>query len=229
MAFLGISYTNWGSTVTYDAGNLASSTASITAVSAGTGAASGTVTYTAANSFVAGQSVVITGITAAYNIIGTIASATSSQFTITSSATGSTGTGTAMVLWSSKTDSNLNNAVGNNSYWGPYNHAYTWFADSGNGGLYTLKTDSIKTETHDLFVGTVYHNVGSAGTLYIEQSPDNKNWDVANSTSVTTATGTSFSQAIVSPFLRLKFASTASVVPTTLRLNGKTADSGVKY
>jgi len=226
MAFLGISYTNWGSTVTYDAGNLASSTASITAVSA----LSGTVTYTAANSFVAGQSVVITGIaTAAYNIIGTIASATSSQFTITSSATGSTGTGTAMVLWSSKINSNLNNAVGNNSYWGPYNHAYTWFADSDNSSYYTLKTDSIKTETHDLFVGTVYHNVGSAGTLYIEQSPDNKNWDVANSTSVTTATGTSFSQAIVSPFLRLRFVSTASVVPTTLRLNGKTADSGVKY
>lgn len=48
-----------------------------------------TITYTCTNTFLAGQTVSITGSNvAAYNITGTIASATGSQFTITNSGTG---------------------------------------------------------------------------------------------------------------------------------------------
>ncbi len=70
--------------------------ASITAISAATG----TVTYTAANSFVIGQTVTITGATApAYNLVNaTIASASGTQFTVTSAATGATSTATATPL-----------------------------------------------------------------------------------------------------------------------------------
>ncbi|MEI6649186.1 MAG: hypothetical protein WCO08_06045 [Actinomycetes bacterium] len=70
--------------------------ASVTAISA----AAGTVTYTAVNSFVAGQTVTITGATApAYNLVNaTIASATGTQFTVTSAATGATSTATATPL-----------------------------------------------------------------------------------------------------------------------------------
>lgn len=70
--------------------------ASVTAISA----AAGTVTYTAVNSFVAGQTVTITGATApAYNLVNaTIASASGTQFTVTSAATGATSTATATPL-----------------------------------------------------------------------------------------------------------------------------------
>ncbi len=58
-------------------------------------AALGVVTYTAANSFVAGQTVTITGVTpAAYNLTNvTIASASSTQFTVTNAATGTYSSG----------------------------------------------------------------------------------------------------------------------------------------
>jgi len=59
--------------------------ASITAISA-TGSA---ITFTAANTFVAGQNVVISGVTPNdYNIAGTITSATSTQFTVASTVVG---------------------------------------------------------------------------------------------------------------------------------------------
>jgi len=167
MAYLGFSYTTYASTVTYDAGELAS-----------------------------------------------------------------TGSSPTLSFWSSKINGSLNNGTpAVNSYWGSYTPAYAWFADTNNSSKYTLKTDSIKTETHDLFVGSVYHNVGGDGTLYIEQSPDNKNWDVSDTVTVATATATSFSKAIVSPFLRLRFVASGATnaVPTTFRLNGKTSDSSVKY
>ena len=74
----------------------AQAAASVTAISA----AAGTVTYTAVNSFVAGQTVTITGATApAYNLVNaTIASASGTQFTVTSAATGATSTATATPL-----------------------------------------------------------------------------------------------------------------------------------
>ena len=57
----------------------------ITNVSASTG----TITYTATNSFTVGETVVITGVSpSAYNITGVVATASGSQFTITNAATG---------------------------------------------------------------------------------------------------------------------------------------------
>lgn len=75
--------------------NQAQSTGTVTATVTAASAASGTVTYTAANTFASGQTVTITGLsTAAFNLTGaTIASATSTQFTVTNAATGTAVTG----------------------------------------------------------------------------------------------------------------------------------------
>lgn len=74
--------------------NGAAQTASITSIN-GTGSV---VTYKAVNSFVKGMYVTIAGATAAYNLVNAvIASANSTQFTVTSTATGVTSTGTATV------------------------------------------------------------------------------------------------------------------------------------
>lgn len=75
--------------------NQAAATVTYTATVTAASAASGTVTYTAANSFASGQTVTITGLsTAAFNLTGvTIASASSTQFTVTNAATGTAVTG----------------------------------------------------------------------------------------------------------------------------------------
>ena len=75
--------------------NQAASTTTLTATVTAASAASGTVTYTASNTFAAGQTVTITGLsTSAFNLTGvTIASATSTQFTVTNAATGTAVTG----------------------------------------------------------------------------------------------------------------------------------------
>jgi len=68
----------------------------VTAISA----SAGVVTYTAPNNFLAGQSVTITGATtAAYNLTGVILASglSSSQFKVTSAATGASSTATAIV------------------------------------------------------------------------------------------------------------------------------------
>jgi len=80
-------------------------TATVTAASAATG----TVTYTANNTFSAGQTVTITGLsTSAFNLSGvTIASATSSQFTVTNAATGTAVTGASATATVTLTPSNV--------------------------------------------------------------------------------------------------------------------------
>jgi len=69
--------------------------ATITATGTAASATGGTVTYTCNNSFSAGQTVSITGLsTSAFNLTAvTIATATSSQFTVTNAATGTAVTG----------------------------------------------------------------------------------------------------------------------------------------
>lgn len=60
------------------------------AIITGVSASGGTITYTASNTFTSGEQVVITGVNpSAYNIVGTIATASSSQFTVVNAATGS--------------------------------------------------------------------------------------------------------------------------------------------
>lgn len=72
-------------------GSTTTTTATVTAASA----ADGTITYTATNTFTAGQTVSITGLsTAAFNLTNVvIASRSSSQFTVTSAVTGTSVTG----------------------------------------------------------------------------------------------------------------------------------------
>jgi hypothetical protein len=89
------------SLLTYSPDVATGATAAITAISN----ASGTVTYTATNSFSAGQIVTISGATGtAYNVTLPIATATAGAFTITSSATGTTSTATATALVESYTN-----------------------------------------------------------------------------------------------------------------------------
>ena len=71
---------------TYNINSYAPLQATITGVTASTG----TITFTANNSFTAGETVTITGVNpTSYNITGTIASASSTQFTVVNAATGS--------------------------------------------------------------------------------------------------------------------------------------------
>jgi hypothetical protein len=43
------------------------------------------------------------------------------------------------------------------------------------------------------------------GTLYVEESPDNVNWDVSKSFSVVAGTGQGFSEIVLLPYLRLRY------------------------
>jgi len=76
-------------------GNVATLYTGLTATVTAASASGGTITYTANNSFVSGQTVTITGLsTSAFNLTNaTIASASSTQFTVTSAATGTGVTG----------------------------------------------------------------------------------------------------------------------------------------
>ena len=76
-------------------GNVATLTTGTTAQVTAASAAGGTVTYTAANTFTAGQTVSITGLTTtAFNLTDvTIATSSSTQFTVTNAATGTAVTG----------------------------------------------------------------------------------------------------------------------------------------
>jgi hypothetical protein len=143
----------------------------------------------------------------------------------------------AATYWISNVDANVGNTPSSSSaYWTATVTPYTWVFDGTNG---TLTTDSIKTETHDKFVGNVF-NTGATGNLYIQQSADNKNWDYVSS-AVATASATidtcygtlagysnKFTEEIVAPYIRLKFVY-ATTLPTVFRLNARTSDSGVKY
>ena len=62
--------------------------------------------------------------------------------------------------------------------------------------------------------GAVYANV--AGTLYVEQSHDNTNWDVSDSWSVSANTGLGFSVELVVRYVRVRFLN-GSVAQTTFR------------
>jgi hypothetical protein len=64
-------------------------------------------------------------------------------------------------------------------------------------------------------VGSVYAD--QAGTLYIEQSPDNVNWDVVDSFSVSAGNGFGFSVEKVCPYARVRYVNGATA-QTVFRL-----------
>ena len=102
----------------------------------------------------------------------------------------------------------------------------------------TFTSQHLSVFTHDKFVGSIYSDQG--GTLYIEQSGDAENWSTeavinytaSNNTNdgidVTSDTPLGFSEEIILPYVRLRFTHNGTE-PTTFKLFGRTADSGVKY
>lgn len=66
-------------------------------------------------------------------------------------------------------------------------------------------------------VGTVFAD--QAGTLLVEQSSDNANWDTSSSFAVTASTGLGYSVEVVAPYWRLNYTNGATA-QTTFRLYG---------
>ena len=60
--------------------------------------------------------------------------------------------------------------------------------------------------------GTVFADV--AGTIYVEQSPDNTNWDVVDSWSVSANAGLGFSVELVARYVRVRFLNSATAQTT---------------
>jgi hypothetical protein len=250
MAYLGAniySYTSSGVAGTYNRGDIVADSATQvygTVAAAAAGATQLTLTA-AAGTPVAGM--VISSLAGIGIPSGTTITAVSGSgpYTITLSqplaiaVAASTKVGAA-TYWISNVDANVGNAPASSpAYWTATVTPYTWVQDGTN---WALTTDSIKTETHDKFVGTVFHT-GAASDLYIQQSADNKNWDYTSAAVTTVATGAlpidtrygtlagfsaKFTEEVVSPYIRLKFVY-KTTLPTAFRLNARTSDSGVKY
>ena len=66
--------------------------------------------------------------------------------------------------------------------------------------------------TFGRITGTVFADV--AGTLYVEQSPDNTNWDVVDSWSVSAGAGLGFSVELVGRYVRIRFTNGATAQTT---------------
>jgi hypothetical protein len=113
----------------------------------------------------------------------------------------------------------------------------------GNPGVFT--SDYLRTDTHDYITGSVFSS--SAGSFYLEQSPDGINWDPTTSGAVLNYTanlgGTAnaaiaitanvskgFVEQIILPFWRIRFAKTsASGAPASFQITTRTSDASVKY
>ncbi len=92
--------------------------------------------------------------------------------------------------------------------------------DSGD----TYESPSVVTDRVDRVTGMIFSD--KVGTLYIEQSSDNTNWDVSTSYSVTASDGKGFSEEILGPFLRIRFANTSGSNQTAFRLAARGASAG---
>ena len=91
-------------------------------------------------------------------------------------------------------------------------HAFTTTALAANAS-WTSASEEILN--FGRITGTVFADV--AGTLYVEQSPDNTNWDVVDSWSVTANAGLGFSVELVGRYVRVRFLNGATA-QTTFRL-----------
>lgn len=90
----------------------------------------------------------------------------------------------------------------------------------GASGTYTTATPFSLTP-YKTIVGSVYSD--QSGTLLVEQSWDNTNWDVQSSISVTGGTGQGFDITIVAPKGRLSYTNgTAAQTVFRLYAGGKT-------
>lgn len=113
----------------------------------------------------------------------------------------------------------------------------------GTPGVFT--SDYLKTDTHDHITGSVFSS--SAGSFYLEQSPDGINWDptasgaVLNYTAnaggtanaaiaITANVSKGFAEQVILSFWRIRFAKTSGAgAPTSFTITARTSDAGVKY
>ncbi len=73
-------------------------------------------------------------------------------------------------------------------------------------GTYTSGT--IYTGRSDYIAGSAFSNQG--GTLYVEQSMDDVNWDISKSFAIVGGTGQGFSETINLPYARVRFVNGAT-------------------
>ena len=262
MAYLGVNTYSYNSGVTYSKGDPVADATAVTYGTVGSASAgAGQLTYTSSS----GTPVVGMVISAANALgisSGTVITSVSGAGPYTiglnqplSTAIPASTKVTARTYWISTTDNNTGNTPStSSSYWSATNSwasvtplvnqigvpGVTWVI-----GDKSITTDTIKTETHDRFTGTVFHTGSDAGTLYIQQSPDGKNWDHIPASGATgyVATvamniqtpygtlagyGAKFSDEVVAPYIRFQFVY-GTTLPTVFRLNGRSANSGVKF
>ena len=91
-----------------------------------------------------------------------------------------------------------------------------------SGGA-TYNSGSRLTDRTDRIVGTVI--ASHAGTLFVEQSYDETNWDYSISNSVSGGTGEGFSEEIVAPYVRLRYVN-GGTPQTTFRLSARSSSAG---
>ena len=172
-------------------GGNGSNSATITNVTA----ASGTITYTAANSFVQGQTVTITGVTPiAYNLTGvTIASATSTNFTVTNAATGTysnggtatvtiPGVSAALTAHDSIKSSLILNLPG---YTDAFNINLAISYASGRGDVFVVVDGKDDTVTNQLTAASSYTASSQAAVYYPRFSISDPTLGAGSSSAVT--------------------------------------------
>lgn len=116
---------------------------------------------------------------------------------------------------------------------------------SNFNGTATFTSDYLRSDTHDYVTGSVFSS--SAGSFYLEQSPDGVNWDPTASGAVLNYSanvgGTAnaaiaisanvskgFSEQIILPFWRIRFVrSSGTGTPTSFQITTRTSDASVKY
>ena len=92
---------------------------------------------------------------------------------------------------------------------------------AGNGTV----TLNLQSGREDYVVGMVFAD--QTGTLFIEESMDNTNWDVSTSIPVVANTGQSFKQDIFGPFVRVRYVNDATP-QTKFRLTARLSSAGNK-
>lgn len=118
-------------------------------------------------------------------------------------------------------------------------------ADFGGTGTFTSRW--LRTETHDLITGSVFSS--SAGSFYLEQSPDGVNWDPTTSGAVLNYSANNYTggtlhaaiaiganksvpfvEQVILPYWRLRFVLTSGTsTPSSFQIHARTANSSVKY
>lgn len=79
------------------------------------------------------------------------------------------------------------------------------------------------TDRADSIVGSVFAD--QAGTLYVDQSFDNTNWDISESTAVAAGAGTKFKHDLIAPHIRLRYVNGATA-QGAFRLHARFSSAG---